>query len=95
MPLPDVMLLPPTWPSPLLPLPDPAQLIIKTLGPPSEDDLTFITSQKARAYIRALPPSEVGTRRSARVEHGGAHLQRTPLSASVGLILLMPGVGLP
>ena len=35
------------------------QLVIKTLGPPSEDDLTFINSQKARAYIRALPPSEV------------------------------------
>ncbi|GFR44869.1 hypothetical protein Agub_g6212, partial [Astrephomene gubernaculifera] len=37
---------------------DQLKLIIKTLGPPSEDDLTFITSQKARAYIRALPPSE-------------------------------------
>lgn len=37
---------------------DQLKLIVKTLGPPSEDDLTFITSQKARAYIRALPPSE-------------------------------------
>ena len=38
---------------------DQLKLIIKTLGPPSEDDLTFITSHKARAYIRALPPAEV------------------------------------
>lgn len=38
---------------------DQLKLIIKTLGPPSEDDLTFIKSNKARAYIRALPPSEV------------------------------------
>ncbi|PNH03540.1 Mitogen-activated protein kinase MMK1 [Tetrabaena socialis] len=37
---------------------DQLKLIIKTTGPPSEDDLTFINSQKARAYIRALPPSE-------------------------------------
>ena len=38
---------------------DQLKLIIKTLGPPSEEDLGFITSSKARAYIRALPPSEV------------------------------------
>jgi mitogen-activated protein kinase 1/3 len=38
---------------------DQLKLIIKTLGPPSEDDLTFISSHKARAYIRALPPAEV------------------------------------
>lgn len=37
---------------------DQLKLIVKTLGPPSEDDLSFITSHKARAYIRALPPSE-------------------------------------
>eukprot|EP00198_Chlamydomonas_reinhardtii_P001516 XP_001690852.1 mitogen-activated protein kinase 3 [Chlamydomonas reinhardtii] len=37
---------------------DQLKLIIKSLGPPSEDDLTFINSQKARAYIRALPPAE-------------------------------------
>ncbi|KAG2452491.1 hypothetical protein HYH02_002730 [Chlamydomonas schloesseri] len=37
---------------------DQLKLIIKTLGPPSEEDLGFITSSKARAYIRALPPSE-------------------------------------
>lgn len=38
---------------------DQLKLIIQTLGPPSEDDLTFISSHKARAYIRALPPAEV------------------------------------
>lgn len=38
---------------------DQLKLIIKTLGAPTEDDLTFITSQKARAYIRALPPADV------------------------------------
>ena len=38
---------------------DQLKLIIKTLGPPLEDDLTFISSHKARAYIRALPPAEV------------------------------------
>ena len=38
---------------------DQLKLIIKTLGTPSEDDLTFIGSHKARAYIRALPPSQV------------------------------------
>jgi len=37
---------------------DQLKLIIKTLGQPPEDDLTFITSSKARAYIRALPPAE-------------------------------------
>ncbi|GLI59038.1 hypothetical protein VaNZ11_000864 [Volvox africanus] len=37
---------------------DQLKLIIKMLGPPSEDDLAFINSSKARAYIRALPPSE-------------------------------------
>jgi serine/threonine protein kinase len=43
---------------------DQLKLIIKTLGPPSEDDLTFINSSKARAYIRALPQQEVRTRAS-------------------------------
>ncbi len=38
---------------------DQLKMIVKTLGPPSEDDLGFITSSKARAYIRALPPAEV------------------------------------
>lgn len=37
---------------------DQLKLIIKTLGAPSEDDLSFINSSKARAYIRALPQSE-------------------------------------
>lgn len=37
---------------------DQLKLIIKGLGAPSEDDLSFINSSKARAYIRALPPSE-------------------------------------
>jgi len=39
---------------------DQLKLIVKTLGPPSEDDLSFINSSKARAYIRALPAVEVG-----------------------------------
>lgn len=38
---------------------DQLKLIIKVLGPPSEDDLSFINSSKARAYIRALPQQEV------------------------------------
>jgi hypothetical protein len=38
---------------------DQLKLIVKALGPPSEDDLTFINSGKARAYIRALPQAEV------------------------------------
>jgi serine/threonine protein kinase len=38
---------------------DQLKLIVKMLGPPSEDDLTFITSHKARSYIRALPTGEV------------------------------------
>lgn len=37
---------------------DQLKLIVKTLGPPSEDDLSFINSSKARAYIRALPAVE-------------------------------------
>jgi len=37
---------------------DQLKLIVKTLGPPPEEDLTFISSHKARAYIRALPPVE-------------------------------------
>lgn len=41
---------------------DQLKLIVKTLGPPSEADLTFITSNKARAYIKALPQSEVRAR---------------------------------
>ena len=38
---------------------DQLKLIIKTLGSPSDSDLTFINSQKARAYIKALPASQV------------------------------------
>jgi mitogen-activated protein kinase 1/3 len=38
---------------------DQLKLIVKTLGPPNEDDLSFINSSKARAYIRALPAVEV------------------------------------
>jgi hypothetical protein len=38
---------------------DQLKLIIKVLGPPSEDDLSFINSSKARSYIRALPQQEV------------------------------------
>ena len=30
---------------------DQLKLIIKTLGQPSEDDLTFISSHKARSYV--------------------------------------------
>lgn len=40
---------------------DQLKLIIKVLGPPSEDDLSFINSSKARAYIRALPQQEVSS----------------------------------
>ena len=47
---------------------DQLKLIIKSLGPPSEDDLTFINSQKARAYIRALPPAEVRNKNAVIAE---------------------------
>eukprot|EP00951_Prasinocladus_malaysianus_P001222 scaffold8430_cov52-Prasinocladus_malaysianus.AAC.1 len=36
---------------------DQLKLIIRKLGTPSDEDLQFINSQKARAYIKALPPS--------------------------------------
>lgn len=38
---------------------DQLKLIIRKLGSPSDDDLTFISSSKARTYIKALPHSEV------------------------------------
>jgi hypothetical protein len=38
---------------------DQLKLIIKTLGSPSEEELTFISAPKARAYIQALPTVEV------------------------------------
>ena len=37
---------------------DQLKLIVRALGPPSDDDLGFISSAKARAYIRALPAAE-------------------------------------
>mmetsp|Transcript_27218 Transcript_27218/g.69933 ORF Transcript_27218/g.69933 Transcript_27218/m.69933 type:complete len:366 (-) Transcript_27218:67-1164(-) len=37
---------------------DQLKLIIRKLGSPADDDLTFINSQKARTYIKALPHSE-------------------------------------
>ena len=33
---------------------DQLKLIIRTLGTPSDDDLAFISSSRARAYIKAL-----------------------------------------
>ena len=38
---------------------DQLKLIIRKLGSPADDDLTFINSSKARTYIKALPHSEV------------------------------------
>ncbi|KAL3137604.1 Mitogen-activated protein kinase 4 [Trebouxia sp. C0009 RCD-2024] len=37
---------------------DQLKLIIKTLGSPSDSDLTFINSQKAQQYIKALPKAQ-------------------------------------
>uniref|UniRef100_A0A7S0YYC0 Mitogen-activated protein kinase n=1 Tax=Polytomella parva TaxID=51329 RepID=A0A7S0YYC0_9CHLO len=37
---------------------DQLKLIIKCLGSPTEDDMTFLKNQKAKAFIRALPPAE-------------------------------------
>ena len=37
------------------------RLIIRLLGTPSDEDLSFITSGKARAYIRALELAKVCT----------------------------------
>lgn len=39
---------------------DQLKLIIKLLGSPSDADLSFISSVKARAYIKALPSAVVG-----------------------------------
>lgn len=39
---------------------DQLKLIIKTLGSPSDSDLSFINSQKAQQYIKALPKAQVG-----------------------------------
>ena len=36
---------------------DQLKLIIRTLGTPSEEDLAFISSSRARAYIKALQTS--------------------------------------
>ncbi len=38
---------------------DQLKLIIKTLGSPSDTDLSFINSQKAQQYIKALPKAQV------------------------------------
>lgn len=38
---------------------DQLKLIIKTLGSPSDSDLSFINSQKAQQYIKALPKAQV------------------------------------
>ena len=38
---------------------DQLKLIIKTLGSPSDNDLSFINSQKAQQYIKALPKAQV------------------------------------
>ncbi|KAL3150837.1 hypothetical protein ABBQ32_000591 [Trebouxia sp. C0010 RCD-2024] len=37
---------------------DQLKLIIKTLGSPSDSDLSFINSQKAQQYIKALPKAQ-------------------------------------
>lgn len=39
---------------------DQLRLIIKMLGSPSDADLVFISSARARAYIKALPYAQVG-----------------------------------
>ena len=39
---------------------DQLKLIIRTLGTPSDDELSFISAPKARAYIKALAQVEVG-----------------------------------
>ena len=47
---------------PLLPAKDylgQLRLIVATLGKPSEEDMAFISNSRARAWVRALPPSQV------------------------------------
>jgi hypothetical protein len=56
---------------------DQLKLIIKVLGPPSDDDLSFINSSKARAYIRALPQQEVSRAPTANIAGGGSHRSST------------------
>ena len=46
---------------------DQLKLIIKTLGTPSDDELSFISAPKARAYIKALAHVQVRARRRAGV----------------------------
>lgn len=72
---------------------DQLKLIIKTLGPPSDDDLTFINSPKARAYIRALPPSEVREQRRGARDDGVQLTVRIRVERSTtmpGLTPLLP-----
>ena len=46
---------------------DQLKLIIKMLGSPSDEDLEFISSVKARAYIKALPAAQVRRTPPARM----------------------------
>lgn len=46
---------------------DQLKLIIKMLGSPCDSDLVFISSSKARAYIKALPYAQV-TAQTAHVQ---------------------------
>jgi hypothetical protein len=41
---------------------DQLKLIISKVGSPTDDELSFISAHKARAYIKALPHTEVGGR---------------------------------
>ena len=42
---------------------DQLKLIIKMLGSPCDSDLVFISSSKARAYIKALPYAQVSSKK--------------------------------
>jgi hypothetical protein len=66
---------------------DQLKLIIKTLGSPSEEELTFISAPKARAYIQALPTVEVrlqGTP-AAMQQHGSLSARCSGVCCLLGM----------
>jgi serine/threonine protein kinase len=62
---------------------DQLKLIIKTLGTPSEDDLSFINSSKARAYCRQQQVAEV---RRARTQGAAAGAAAAAAAAATAVV---------
>ena len=62
------------------------KLIIQTLGSPSEEELTFVTTPKARAFIRDMKGIEVGPLHSMGT--GTSAMEWTSLAAVVAVAVL-------